>query len=325
MKNIKKLSLLLIMVGSFFILAIGKVEAFQIKRIVCDPTAVEKGENSTCYVVGKFDAGDAFWGLVTNVWTQDLNILETQSGITNSFNVEHRTDLKNFKNWTYNYLKAPTGADYTYASYSAQGLNDEGFMLFSSVGTDQNFKTSSFGDQLKVGSDYKVAKIEVQLAPDAKGCGYICLSGFSIETSTSDTLDKYSHTDIIKEAGSSTAQSTTCGDVQIKPTTPTPTPTPTKPSKKICQYTGGKYYDNNGNVVSKSEYEEKCVGKNICKIKDGKYYDNNGDEVTKDIYEANCTSPDTGNYVSYIVLIVGALIAVIATVIAKKNNKFYRV
>ena len=57
----------------------------------------------------------------------------------------------------------------------------------------------------------------------------------------------------------------------------------------ICILKDDKYYDANGKVVTKSEYEKSC--KNIsraCTTKNNKYYDKVGNEVTKDEYEKVC-------------------------------------
>ena len=56
-----------------------------------------------------------------------------------------------------------------------------------------------------------------------------------------------------------------CEKVEPKPT-PTPTPTPTKYS---CKIVNGKYYDKNGNIVSKAAYEKSCSSakKYVCEYK----------------------------------------------------------
>ena len=40
-----------------------------------------------------------------------------------------------------------------------------------------------------------------------------------------------------------------------------PDPTPVTPEKHVCAYVDGKYYDLNGNVVSKAEYDKQCSKK----------------------------------------------------------------
>ena len=60
-------------------------------------------------------------------------------------------------------------------------------------------------------------------------------------------------------------------------------------NNNICILKDNKYYDANGKVVSKTEYEKSC--KNIsraCTTKDNKYYDKIGNEVTKEQYESVC-------------------------------------
>ena len=67
------------------------------------------------------------------------------------------------------------------------------------------------------------------------------------------------------------------------------------PVKYYCKVVNGKYYDANGNKVSKSEYEKSCytptTKKYYCKVVNGKYYDANGNKVSKSEYEKSCSSP----------------------------------
>ena len=73
-------------------------------------------------------------------------------------------------------------------------------------------------------------------------------------------------------------------------------PTTTTPKKTICKVVNGKYYDKNGNVVSKSSYEKSCEGtpektvdkKYYCKVVNGKYYDKNGNVVSESAYIKSC-------------------------------------
>ena len=74
------------------------------------------------------------------------------------------------------------------------------------------------------------------------------------------------------------------------------TPTPTENPK--CQYVNGKYYDNSGNVVSKSVYDKRCsqpepTENPKCQYVNGKYYDNSGNVVSKSVYDSKCTTPVT--------------------------------
>ena len=59
-----------------------------------------------------------------------------------------------------------------------------------------------------------------------------------------------------------------------------------------CKVVDGKYYDANGNIVSKRDYDKSCSKtKYYCRVVDGRYYDANGDEVSKRDYEKSCTNP----------------------------------
>ena len=72
--------------------------------------------------------------------------------------------------------------------------------------------------------------------------------------------------------------------------------------KYYCKVVNGKYYDNNGRIVSKAEYEDACSPKKYyCKIVNGKYYDNNGNKVSKSAYEKACIKIDYPKYYCKIV------------------------
>ncbi len=78
-------------------------------------------------------------------------------------------------------------------------------------------------------------------------------------------------------------------DSNDKPVTPVTPDT----SKYICKLVNGKYYDKNGNAVTKEEYDKSCGNTDpeptySCQIIDGKYYDKAGNIVSKEAYEASC-------------------------------------
>ena len=68
-----------------------------------------------------------------------------------------------------------------------------------------------------------------------------------------------------------------------------------KPEKYSCRVVNGKYYDKEGNVVSKIEYDKSCSTapeKYSCKVVNGKYYDKDGNVVSKAEYDKSCgTTP----------------------------------
>lgn len=67
-----------------------------------------------------------------------------------------------------------------------------------------------------------------------------------------------------------------------------------------CQYKNGKYYDKNGKVVSKAEYEKQCITKPdkkyYCVKHDGKYYDDKGKVVSYLEYKKVCDKPENKHY-----------------------------
>ena len=71
---------------------------------------------------------------------------------------------------------------------------------------------------------------------------------------------------------------------------------PNGPGGNTCRIENGKYYDFNGNEITKEEYDKICSdpdgdpGENTCRIENGKYYDFDGNEITKEEYDRICPS-----------------------------------
>ena len=63
-----------------------------------------------------------------------------------------------------------------------------------------------------------------------------------------------------------------------------------------------------------------------CTIENGKYYDDNGNEVTKEEYERICLNPEnpqTGSFLPYAVIIGGIVVAVGLYMFTKKNKIYH--
>ena len=90
-----------------------------------------------------------------------------------------------------------------------------------------------------------------------------------------------------------------------------------------CEYKDGKYYDKNGNIVTKSEYEADCSTTPKCKIENGKYYDNKGNVVTKEAYEEACGNPNTGINTTLVVVVAGTLFVIGCYAFFKKSKMYY--
>ena len=86
----------------------------------------------------------------------------------------------------------------------------------------------------------------------------------------------------------------------------------TTPTKYSCKVVNGTYYDKNGNVVSKTEYDKSCntqpePTKYSCKVVNGKYYDKNGNVVSKTEYDKSCnTIPVTKKEYEYKLVVEGS-------------------
>ena len=101
------------------------------------------------------------------------------------------------------------------------------------------------------------------------------------------------------------------------------TPDDPTPVKQYCKVVDGKYYDKNGDEVTKEEYDKSCSSLPKCKIVDGTYYDKNGNVVTKEEYDASCaSSPKTG--VEDYILPLGAVVmlAGAAAIVIRKKTMF---
>ncbi len=69
-----------------------------------------------------------------------------------------------------------------------------------------------------------------------------------------------------------------------------------EPDKYYCKVVDGKYYGKSGNIVDKSTYDNECTtpvepDKYYCKVVDGKYYGKSGNVVDKSTYDNECTTP----------------------------------
>ena len=63
-----------------------------------------------------------------------------------------------------------------------------------------------------------------------------------------------------------------------------------------------------------------------CKIENGKYYDNNGNEVTETEYKAACETtenPQTGSFLPYAVIVGGVAVAGLLYFMTKKNKIYH--
>ncbi len=83
-----------------------------------------------------------------------------------------------------------------------------------------------------------------------------------------------------------------------------------------------KFISNNNNTI---ENKNQNVN-NSCKVIDGKYYDNNGYIVSESEFNKRCiTNPKTGRFVSYIFICFAIILAIIIFKIVRKNNKIYKI
>ncbi len=76
-------------------------------------------------------------------------------------------------------------------------------------------------------------------------------------------------------------------------TTYNPTLGKCESNNETCRIENGKYYDFDGNEITKEEYDRICPNSengDTCRIENGKYYDFDGNEITKEEYDRICPS-----------------------------------
>lgn len=87
-----------------------------------------------------------------------------------------------------------------------------------------------------------------------------------------------------------------------------------------CEKVGDDYINSKGEIVTEAEYKKDCFPN--CKVKDGKYYDNDGNEITKSQYDKLCGNPKTGNQTFYMYGIATVGIAFVLYMFTRKIRKF---
>lgn len=284
MKNILLMSILA--VSSFCLIGMGTVNAaFTVSRwsLVCDPTSVEAGSTSKCYLTAPMNANVAAsssaHGFMTYAYVTDELLLKdakvnTAIGSVNSvFTKAQSASAQDFSansdmadkikqnlrcsfdtsTNTDGSRLVPEDAEFGCALfYTTTASTDNAFTV---VNVKKGVAANMIPTNAAVGDYGVLGYYEVQVSADAKkeNCGELCVKTWDIPT--------------VNDYGSA---------------------------------------DYDGSGVS-------YVCEEIHKL------------TTDDPEVIPDEDPDTGAFASYTVLIAGALIAISAIVIAKKNNKVYRV
>lgn len=82
----------------------------------------------------------------------------------------------------------------------------------------------------------------------------------------------------------------------------------------------GKYHDANGQITDEAGYRKACNPN--CEPKDGEYYDNDGNPITKSQFDKLCGNPKTGNQTFYMYGIATVGIAFVLYMFTRKIRKF---
>lgn len=168
---------------------------------------------------------------------QDLKQLEVLYGEIFANNVER---MKDAAKGYYTDERLPQSIGQTYKMTLGEMYEKHLVLEMSAVDGKTCSTTDSYVEITKYENEYQM-KVNLKCGDKEDyiivymGCYTYCKSGICEKQVT-------------KETG---------GKVTPTPSKPTPSK-PTTPDKKYCKIYDGKYYDANGNVVSKTEYEKSC-------------------------------------------------------------------
>lgn len=302
MKKIKSF-LLMTVIGlcSFATISVVNAASFDMSRmnLVCEPSAIEGGERSTCYLIGRpstANASDTNHGYVAQAYTtkslkiimaqKNENVPNTNAVATPATSITAKpfatiSDAPAaLKNFTCIYDEAIDSE-----AASKGGKSDYQCLVFYSTTAANAFNPVVIKNNITnikgltaqhISDGYGViGSVVVELDADAKvnECGELCIKVWQVPDAKA--YDQYKDC-AVKESGDPQ-----CGE-----------PTKIEPAPNA---TPGGYFCEEMHLKTKPEPEP-------------------GEDT-----------PPTGAFASYAVLAAGALIAVSAIAMAKKNNKFNKI
>lgn len=299
MKNIKKLFLMsffaiaaLVLVGMTDVKAAGDLIFGQPSGsdIVCDPKSVAPGEPSLCYFVGQPDSTTAsMYGYIMHAFTtKKLKLVGVETAVQGAQAVY--TDISSMLDGEQAITKQADMTD-NVAAFKCTYVSDDSVTNTienaTSYGCGIFYTTKNTSTDAFTGSSIVDAAKALNLTTLPTGYGVV--GAFKVE------LDE-------------TATATECGEICVKVFG---APTDAQFNASADENT---HYKSCGNVVDKIagcgavEDHFDCIEVS---------YQGSG--------ELPSQSPPTGAFASYALLVAGALIAISAIALAKKNNKLYRV
>ena len=258
------------------------------RTVVCEKD-LEVGESTLCYLVGEGNTDGSAHGFVTKVYTKDGLRLTDASGYpdkTKAYKTEPTSESVG--------KKTDDGIITNFICKADVGANSN--VNFQYTGENQDYACVAFYSPEKQEKLFTVSNAKVRTADSI-------LKGKLDNQGLPNLMVIGSYTVKLDDIGSKTG----CGEICVKSWV-------IDESTGYDHYTEGPDAEGVGSVTS---------GGGNGKMESNQYF---CAEVT--IMGGEDTplgTPETGGFISYILLIAGALIAISAVVIANKNNKIYHV
>lgn len=294
MKKIKNMLLTsLLAICAVAIVGIDKVSAepFQIgssATIVCEPDTISAGQGTDCYLVGKPNPSTGEYsvhGYVTYAYTTDYLELNGASPNTNIPN---------------------TGAHFMEASSATGGLTVSGNMPAGMNGLTCKFDSVN----VESGADFGCAIFYTHKDKNAAFTPASIIANNDPATVPNGNTT-YGVIGSYQVSVSSDAQGEACGELCVKAWV--------VPGES--DYTHVEYCQTDGKKADGTL----CSGVTSIQTNGGDGESTANGYLCREVHYRGGVNPDTGTFASYALLVAGALIAIAAITLAKKNTKLYRV
>lgn len=304
MKKLNKILLMIVFgICSFATFTIAKAESFELEqmKLVCEPAAIESGERSTCYLIGKPSPSDATYtnhGYVVQAFTQN----QEHNGVKSKLKIVTAKKNDSVPN-TDAKIATPTSAttpafsDATVGTlnklickYDAESHAEEG--SFRCIVYYSTTETNAFNP-----AAIKQGVSSLSYMKDYVSDGYGIIGGIVVELEADATANE-------------------CGELCVK----------------VWQIPDSKgYSEYNGDCAVASPGDPDCgeptkvQGGSPASTTSPGYFCEEIHLESKPTPEPGEDPPSTGAFTSYAILAAGALIAVSAIAMSKKNNKFNKI
>ena len=290
MKKINKLLFALVLgICTFSFMSLTHAADFSLTQVSveCDPNSIEAGEQANCYIIGQPSGNSDGSG--------SLHGFVAQAFTTKDLRLEGAS-IKDGMSGVKSAFTKPSSVN-----------SSEGTATLELAGGNVEFRCNvNIAEGQSDASDF--------------GCAVY------YSTTDNDAFTKASITSNLSDSVKSVLPSSggvygTIGTIKVK-------------LDEASQATGscGQVCVKVWNIENKQQYanyltclegdKEECGGDNVSGLEGGKLYCT---ELHMKVIPELEPNPDTGAFISYAILIAGALIAISAVAMAKKNNKFNKI